>query len=133
MTLRVRSARRSLLALALFAGTLANLGAASGSAVAASAARTTTCRISGSDESLGPTYVTYLGVSGGPTCAAGKTLVHAYYRCRIKQGGVTGHCSGVERFRCSEHRYAVIAVQFDARVTCSRGRERILHDYTQFT
>jgi hypothetical protein len=93
-----------------------------------------TCNISGEEESLGPTYVTYLGVSGGATCKQGKRLVRAFYRCRVKHGsGVSGHCSGVEGFRCTEDRYATIAVQYDSHVLCTRGGERIRHDYTQFT
>jgi hypothetical protein len=133
MTPHLQSARRLLIALALLGGVFATVGLAPSPAVAASPTKTTSCRISGSDESLGPTYVLHLEVGGGPSCAAGKALIRAYYRCRIKQGGVSGHCSGVEGFHCTEHRYAVIAVQFDARVTCSRGRQRIVHDYTQFT
>jgi hypothetical protein len=133
MTLHHQSVRRSLIALALLGGVLANLAQAPSPAAAARTAKTTTCRISGSDESLGPTYVTHLGVGGGASCAAGKALVRAYYHCRIKHGGVAGHCSAVDGFHCTEHRYAVIAVQFDAHVTCTRGRQRILHDYTQFT
>jgi hypothetical protein len=91
------------------------------------------CNIRGREQSLGPTYVTYVGVSGGASCAQAQRLVRSYYRCRIKHGGVKGTCGGVEGFRCTENRYAAIAVQFNAHVYCSRGRERIRHDYTQFT
>ncbi len=92
-----------------------------------------TCRISGLEESLGPTYVTYLSVSGGASCKQAEQLVRSFYRCRVKHGGVAGHCSGVEGFHCTEDRYAKIAVQYDSHVLCTRGRERIRHDYTQFT
>jgi hypothetical protein len=91
------------------------------------------CALKGHEQSLGPTYVTALSVSGGASCAQGLKLVHSYYRCRIAHGGVSGHCSGVEGFRCSESRFAKIVVQFDARVTCTRGREVVRHQYTQFT
>ena len=104
------------------------------SAVAQPAAEAASgCNISGKEESLGPTYVTYIGVSGGASCKQAEKLVRAFYRCRVKHGGVTGRCSGVEGFRCSEDRYAKIAVQYDSHVLCTRGRERIRHDYTQFT
>jgi len=89
--------------------------------------------ISGKEESLGPTYVTYVGVSGGASCRQAERLVRAFYRCRVKHGGVAGHCSGVEGFRCTENRFAKITVQYDSRVSCTHGRERIRHDYTQFT
>jgi hypothetical protein len=91
------------------------------------------CNLSGHERSLGPTYVTYISVSGGAGCDQAMRLVRAYYRCRVKHGGVAGHCSGVEGFRCTEHRYAKIAVQYNAHVLCTRGRESIRHDYTQFT
>ena len=97
------------------------------------AAAASSCNISGKEESLGPTYVTYIGVSGGASCKQAERLVRAFYKCRVKHGGVAGHCSGVEGFHCSEDRYATIAVQYDSHVSCTRGRERIRHDYTQFT
>jgi hypothetical protein len=106
---------------------------ASVSAAQPVAAAASTCKISGKEESLGPTYVTYLGVSGGASCRQGERLVRAFYRCRIKHGGAAGRCSGVEGFRCTENRYAKIAVQYDSHVLCTHGRERIRHDYTQFT
>jgi hypothetical protein len=106
--------------------------AASGSPPRARAA--SSCHISAAQgEALGPTYVTYLGVSGGASCTQAKKLVRSYYRCRVKHGGVSGHCSGVEGFHCSEHRYGVIKVQYDASVTCKRGGETVRHNYTQFT
>jgi hypothetical protein len=91
------------------------------------------CRISGLEERLGPTYVTYVAVGGGASCTQALKLVRSYYHCRIKHGGVTGGCSGVEGFRCTEHRYLKISVQFNANVTCTRGREVVRHTYTQFT
>ncbi len=93
-----------------------------------------TCKIAGREESLGPTYVTYVGVSGGASCSQALRLVRSFYRCRVKHGGVSGHCNSlVEGFRCTEDRFAAITVQYDSRVDCTRGRERVRHDYTQFT
>jgi len=126
---------RPLLLAGAVAGALTVAGG--GSAISAAAQPTaraaSSCKISGKEESLGPTYVTYIGVSGGASCKQAERLVRAFYRCRVKHGGVAGHCSGVEGFRCSENRYATIAVQYDSHVLCTRGRERIRHDYTQFT
>jgi hypothetical protein len=126
---------RPLLAASAVVGVLsvAAVPGASGSAARPVAAAASTCNISGKEESLGPTYVTYVGVSGGASCRQAERLVRAFYRCRVKHGGVAGRCSGVEGFRCSENRYAKIAVQYDSHVLCTRGRERIRHDYTQFT
>jgi hypothetical protein len=91
------------------------------------------CRIAGHEESLGPTYVTYVGVGGGASCSQALRLVKSFYRCRLSHGGVKGRCSSVEGFRCTENRYASIAVQFNSRVLCTRGRETVRHNYTQFT
>ncbi len=92
------------------------------------------CHISASEgEALGPTYVTAISVGGGASCSQAKRLVHSYYQCRVKHGGVSAHCNGVEGFKCSERRYGVIKVQFDATVTCTRGGESIRHNFTQFT
>ena len=92
-----------------------------------------TCKLKGQERKLGPTYVTYISVGGGASCGQAFTLIRNYYHCRLKHGGHAGHCSGVEGFRCSEHRFLVIKVQFNARVTCTRGRETIRHEFTQFT
>jgi hypothetical protein len=92
-----------------------------------------TCSIKGKEQSLGPTYVTYVSVSGGASCGFALHLVKAYDQCRLKHGGVKGHCTGVDGFRCSERRYLAIAVQYDASVTCTRASERVFHKYTQFT
>jgi len=116
-------------------GALVVVGAPNAVSAAAqpTARAASSCNISGKEESLGPTYVTYIGVSGGASCQQAERLVRSFYRCRVKHGGVAGHCSGVEGFHCTEDRYAKIAVQYDSHVLCTRGRERIRHDYTQFT
>jgi hypothetical protein len=135
MTLRFAGMRHSLIVLAPAGAALllAAAGGARGDAAGPLARAAGSCNIRGHEQSLGPTYVTYIGVSGGASCAQAGRLVRAYYRCRIKHGGVKGHCGGVEGFRCTENRYAAIAVQYNAHVSCTRGRERIHHDYTQFT
>lgn len=94
---------------------------------------TGTCRIAGHERSLGPTYVTYVSVSGGASCTQALRLVKSFYRCRLSHGGVKGRCTSVEGFHCTESRYASIVVQFDSRVLCTRGSERVRHNYTQFT
>ena len=89
------------------------------------------CGISGQQRDLGPTYV--LSVSARRvSCRRAKRLVRAYYNCRIDNGGKRGKCGGVSGYSCSETRSGIRS-QFDARVTCKKGRKRVKHTYTQNT
>ncbi len=91
------------------------------------------CNIAGKQLNQGPTYLTSLSVSGGASCATGLRVVRAYYRCRLHTGGLKGYCrSRVLGFRCSEKRVG-IAIQFDSKVTCTNGHQRVYHTYTQNT
>jgi len=48
--------------------------------------------------------------------------------------GKNGRCtSKVLGYSCTEKRSNVIKTQFDAHVTCKKGRARIVTDYTQFS
>jgi len=99
----------------------------------AAGAKTTKCSLGSQGRKLGPTYVTSLTVSGGATCSTGIKVVKAYYKCRVKAGGVKGRCaSKVDGFSCTEKRTS-IPIQFDATVTCSKGKERVVHQYEQNT
>jgi hypothetical protein len=65
------------------------------------------------------------------TCSYAKKFVVAYYKCRIRNGGADGRCrSRVYNFRCKETRNS-IPTEIDARVTCNRGSQRIVHTYQQ--
>jgi hypothetical protein len=78
----------------------------------------------------GSGYFTSLSVKG-TTCAKGKKLARAYYRCRTDAGGRRGRCNRrVMRYSCSETRQS-IATEFNARVRCKRGSKRIMHTYQQ--
>ena len=112
---------------------LSLLGTTPGASAGPTAHSASACHIKGKERSLGPTYVTYVGVSGGASCGFALHLVKAYDQCRVKHGGVKGTCSGVDGFRCRENRYSKITVQYDASVTCTRGHEVVFHKYTQFT
>jgi hypothetical protein len=82
-----------------------------------------------------PTYTRSLKVSGGASCATGHKLIRAYYKCRVASPspGKNGRCtSKVLGYSCTEKRSNVIKTQFDARVTCKKGRAKIISDYTQF-
>ena len=101
-------------------------------ASAHAAASTTTCDVRHDGRSLGPTYVTSLKVQH-VSCATGIAVVRAYYRCRVHAGGVRGAChSLVLGYRCHEQRQG-IAIQFDAKVTCTRGTRKVVHTYVQDT
>lgn len=120
--------RVALAALALLAA--APAAASADEPVARSAA---TCKVPADGRGWGPTYVTSLRVTA-TSCATGKRLVTAYYRCRTADGGADGRCTKrVSGWRCREKRGAAIPTQFDASVTCRKGRARVVHTYTQFT
>lgn len=123
------------LLMALVATAVLSLSATGSSLGAPSSVRAriaSNCGLRGHEQGSGPTYLTALSVRN-TSCSQGLKLVHSYYRCRTQHGGVSGKCSGVEGFRCSEDRFAKIVVQFDARATCTRGREIVQQQFTQFT
>jgi hypothetical protein len=66
------------------------------------------------------------------SCSYGKRFVVAYYKCRTKNGkSPKGRCTTkVLGFSCTERRES-IATEIDARVTCRRGTQRIVHTYQQ--
>ena len=64
------------------------------------------------------------------TCTYAKKFVVTFYRCRIRNGGADGVCKRVLNFRCTERRES-IPTEIDARVTCTRGTQRIVHSYQQ--
>lgn len=117
---------------------LATIG---GLALVPSTAAAATCKLTADEEyhranNKKPTYTRSLKVSGGATCATGHKMISAYYRCRVAapSPGKKGRCTAkVLGYSCTEKRSNVIPTQFDARVTCKKGRARIVTDYTQFT
>jgi hypothetical protein len=79
----------------------------------------------------GSGYFTSLSVSG-VSCATGRRLMLAYYRCRLRHGRA-GRChSTVLGYTCRETRNA-IPTEINARVTCRRGRRTVIHTYQQNT
>jgi hypothetical protein len=66
------------------------------------------------------------------SCTYGKRFIVAYYKCRTKNGSrPAGRCTTkVLGFSCTEKRES-IATEIDARVTCRRGTQRIVHTYQQ--
>jgi hypothetical protein len=77
----------------------------------------------------GTGYFTSLSVKG-TSCSTGRRLELAYYHCRLRHGAA-GRCSGgVLGFSCSEKRNS-IPTEIDARVTCRRHKEEVVHTYQQ--
>jgi hypothetical protein len=68
----------------------------------------------------------------GTSCAAGRTVQRAHYRCRVRNGGRDGRCNRrVEGYRCRERRGAQTSVEYNARVSCRKGGRRISWQYQQ--
>lgn len=79
----------------------------------------------------GAGYFTTLTVKGA-SCATGRKVALAYYRCRTR-GGKKGRCTKrVLGYRCSERRYA-IPTEINARVSCRSGARTVTHTYQQNT
>lgn len=77
----------------------------------------------------GTGYFTSLSVSGA-SCATGRRIELAYYRCRTRHG-LAGRCSSrVAGFTCSEHRNT-IPTEVDARVVCRAQHKKVVHSYQQ--
>jgi hypothetical protein len=126
MTLHRSTSLARLLATMLAAG-LATLALTQGVVAARPVARAaTTCK---SPKYPGTGYFTSLSVSG-TSCATGRKLEFAYYHCRLKHGAAGRCTSTVESFKCSEKRES-IPTEIDARVTCNRHNEKVVHSYQQ--
>jgi hypothetical protein len=103
-------------------------GSAAGSSPRAHAAGS--CHLSTHDQrNLGASYVTSLSVSH-VSCSTGKSVVRAYQACRSRHGW-KGSCGSAAGYSCSRRILDSSSVQYDARVTCSRGSKRVVHTYTQ--
>jgi hypothetical protein len=76
----------------------------------------------------GQGYFTSLKVAH-VTCATGRRVMLAHYRCRTKHGR-KGRCPSVLGYRCSEVRNAN-SVEFLSRTTCKRGVRRVIFTYQQ--
>ena len=102
--------------------------AAALSLVIAPAAHAKTCS---APKYPGSGYFTSLTVKG-TSCATGRKLARAYYRCRTRSGR-KGRCHRrVLRYSCRERRQT-IPTEIDGKVTCRRGARRIVHTYQQNT
>ena len=123
------SLRVQLLAVVACLAAAAAVAVGAGAAGAATAHAARTCsppRYPGSG------YFTSLSVRG-TSCATGRRVALAWYRCRVRSGGPTGRChSRVLGYSCRERRTS-IPTEIDARVTCRRSGATVVHTYQQDT
>jgi hypothetical protein len=77
----------------------------------------------------GQGYFTSLQVSR-VSCATGKKVTLAHYRCRTKHGR-KGRCGSVLHYRCTESR-RTIPTEYTSRVTCKNGSRKVVYTYEQF-
>lgn len=83
-----------------------------------------------------PTYTRALSASGGAKCTTAHKFIKAYYKCRVAKpkGGKGGKCTKkVMGFKCTERRFNILKSNYDAKVSCKKGRQRIKTEYTQYT
>jgi len=112
------------LAAALTALLATALGSSAAASPTANAART--CGSLGSYPGQG--YFTSLQVFH-VSCATGKRVMRAHYRCRVRHGR-KGRCPSVLGYRCTETRRS-IPTEYQARVTCKRGSRKVVYTYQQ--
>jgi hypothetical protein len=118
-------------ALVIVALAAATAGSAGASSVAT--ASSTNCNLTVHEQRhLGASYVTSLKVRH-VSCRKGKKVVKAFHECRTASGKPQGKCgSRVLGYKCTEHRFdAVPHVQYNSRVTCTRGDKVVKSTYTQ--
>jgi hypothetical protein len=124
MSFKLRSTR--ITSLAVSAGIALTALAVTGAPASAASQTCTPPKYPGSGYFTGKIRVTNI------SCSYGKRFVVAYYKCRTKSGSkLAGRCTTkVLGFSCTEKRES-IATEIDARVTCRRGTQRIVHTYQQ--
>jgi hypothetical protein len=123
----------AMLAAVLLSAALAAIAGGSAGASSTATASAHNCDLTTHEQRhLGASYVTSLKVTN-TTCRKGKKVVKAFHECRFDSGGANGKCHHrVLHYSCSEHRYdAVPHVQYNSRVTCTRGDRVVRHSYTQ--
>jgi len=110
-------------------GALAIAALAPGAAAAEPAGRA--ARACSAPKYPGEGYFTSLSVKK-TTCAAGRKVTMAHYRCRTRSGKA-GRCRGkVKGYSCKERR-ASIPTEINGRVTCTDGARRVVYSYQQNT
>jgi hypothetical protein len=65
------------------------------------------------------------------SCATGRRVVLAYYKCRIKKGRKARCTDKVLGYSCREVKRTQIPTEINARVSCRLGARRVVHTYQQ--
>jgi hypothetical protein len=118
---------------ALLATALIGTSAAGAGASSVATASAINCNLTTHEQRhLGASYVTSLKVRH-VSCRKGKKVVKGFHECRTASGKPQGKCgSRVLGYKCTEHRFdAVPHVQYNSRVTCTRGDKVVKSTYTQ--
>jgi hypothetical protein len=119
--------RTSLLAAVACLAAAAPIAAATAQPAAPAAHAAATCS---PPKYPGQGYFTSLKVAH-VSCATGRKVTLAHYRCRTKHG-IRGRCASVLGYHCTEYRQS-IPTEIDSRVTCKRGTRRVVYTYQQNT
>ena len=112
---------------------VASVAAGSAGASSVATASSTNCNLTVHEQRhLGASYVTSLKVNH-VSCKKGKKVIKAFHGCRTAGGQAQGQCdTKVLGYSCTEHRFdAVPHVQYNSRVTCTRGDKVVKSTYTQ--
>jgi hypothetical protein len=91
----------------------------------------TTAKACSSPEYPGAGYFTSLSVRR-VSCATGRKVELAHYRCRTKHGALGRCAKKVRGYRCTEKRES-IPTETNSRVKCIDGRKRVTYTYQQNT
>jgi hypothetical protein len=65
------------------------------------------------------------------SCATGRRVVLAYYKCRIRKGKKARCTDKVLGYSCREVKRTQIPTEINARVSCKLGARRVVHTYQQ--
>ena len=65
------------------------------------------------------------------SCSGAKAVMKGHYRCRTKRG-IKGKCARFKGWRCTEKR-VTISTEYNSRVTCKKGRRKVVYTYNQDT
>jgi hypothetical protein len=123
-----RTSKRLPVGAALVAAAVLAAGTGSPAAAAPLASAAHTCS---APRYPGLGYFTSLTVYG-TSCSTGDKVAFAYYDCRLEHGKAGTCHSAVLGFSCREKRNS-IPTEIEARVTCRKDAEEVVHTYQQDT
>lgn len=121
--------RVRLLALAAVCALATSLFATAG----ASASTPQELRTSCEQFRMGSTYITSLK-QRSTKCSTAKKVARKFTQCRKDNGGANGRCNQtVAKYDCNEGKREGNNFQYNAKVKCARGGNKVVFTYTQQT